>query len=255
MVAKNQICFQKSSFSIYFTLGTLIIIFIVYIIFKMYLTQKNNYINNTLKNIEEKIENIKSDNDTQKENFVTYTYIDDIKPNYVNPQYLDAKDRFINPLRYPYKSQPIYDVGMYPDMSLPPAVIGGGHRKEPTKGGSQMPILNVMPPVEISNDNIAPVNIRTRGPIGIPQQMGVLYKIQGNQNDFLPLFGRKLYPNGDHWEYYTLLGQNGDIKVPIMTQRKYESLGNNDTVRIRGLEGFYRVSTYDSDYPQYVPYL
>jgi hypothetical protein len=94
MVVKNQICFQKSSFSIYFTLGTLIIIFVIYIVLKMYLTQKNNVMQNTLKNIENRIENLSSDNEeNSKEDFVTYTYIDDIKPTYVNPQYLDAKDR------------------------------------------------------------------------------------------------------------------------------------------------------------------
>lgn len=166
-----------------------------------------------------------------------------------------ALDRIYNPLQYPYRSEPFYEQGWYPNMALPPQVIGCGGRRQGCIGGTQVGIPNIPPPIEISERNIAPVNISTRGPEGIPQQVGVLYKIFGNLNEIYPLFGRKRFPNGDTWDYYTMVGADGNVKVPIHTKRRGNNeLGTNDVITIAGNTAKFRVTMFDHDFPQYIPY-
>ena len=171
-----------------------------------------------------------------------------------NPQSLNALDRIYNPLRYPYKSDYFYDQNWYPSLNLPSQVVGCGSRRQPCLGGTQVPIYNPPTPIDISDNNIAPVYISTRGPLGQPQQVGILYKIFGNENDTLPLYGRKKYPNDTKYEYYTVLG-NYASKVPIVIQNRNVELGTNDVVFIKGRGEPYRVTIYESDFPQYIPYL
>jgi hypothetical protein len=197
---------------------------------------------------------------------------------------INSLDRIYNPLRYPYKSVPYYryeatypkpqystpmnaffspESGVrprYPDLNLPAPVVGCGSRREPCYGGTQEVIPNMLPPVDVSENNIAPitlttaVNISTRGPLGQPQQVGALYKIFGNENEIHPLFGRRKYPNSDKWDYYTMAGKYG-VKMEVRGHRNCQELGNNDEVEIRGLPGKYRVTIYESDFPQYIPYV
>ena len=171
-----------------------------------------------------------------------------------NPQTLNALDRIYNPLRYPYKSDYFYDQNWYPNLNLPSQVVGCGGRNTPCLGGTQVPIYNPPNPVNISDNNIAPVYISTRGPLGEPQQVGILYKVYGDENDTLPLFGRRNYPNERTWTYYTMLGNYG-AKVPIVTKNKHEELGTNDVVFMKGRKEPYRATIYESDFPQYIPYL
>lgn len=172
-----------------------------------------------------------------------------------SPKEVNAIDRFWNPLRYPYRSDYFYDQAVYPQNNLPFQVIGGGRRMAPTLGGSEIPIANPMMPLDVSEAPIAPIHITTRGPRGLPQQLGVIYKIQGDHNTYLPLFGMKEYPNSDSYKYYTAVGQNSQIKVPLLTKYKNQPLGDGDEVIIKGQSEKYRVSLYDSDFPQYIPYL
>ena len=164
--------------------------------------------------------------------------------------------RIYNPLRGPLQSQPRFDLGLVTanQRGLPAEVIGCGGRKEPCLGGTQEVIPNMMPPLDIANTNIAPINVRTRGPEGVYQQVGVLQKIFGNENEMHPLFGRKKYPNGDKWEYYTMVGPYG-LKLPVLGNRNHDELGTNDRVMIKGKKDEYQVITYDFDEPQYIPYV
>lgn len=171
-----------------------------------------------------------------------------------DPKSLNALDRIYNPIRYPYKSDYYYDQRWYPNLEIPFQVIGGGYRNIPTLGGTEVPIYNPPVKINIDNSNIAPVNIQTRGPLGQPQQMGVMYKINGSDNDMLPLFGRRKYPNDTKYEYYTMIGQFG-VKVPIITKNRNDELGSNDIVFLKGKNSPYRVTIYETDFPQYIPYL
>ena len=191
------------------------------------------------------------------ENFVPTT----ISNNVVNdinksPQQINALDRVFNPLRYPYRSSAFYNQYWRSNLALPPQVIGCGGRNTPCLGGSQVPIANPMIPLNVNNNNIAPINIRTRGPLGEPQQVGTLYHVYGRSNEVLPLFGRRRYPNGqNNWEYYTTVGPQ-QVKLRVVTRRRGEELGTNDVVFIKGYNRRpYRVTIYESDFPQYIPYL
>jgi hypothetical protein len=180
-----------------------------------------------------------------------------VPPNTIlrSPQQLNSLDRIYNPLRYPYKSTDYYNQNWTPALALPPQVIGCGGRSTPCLGGTQVPIVNPTYPLDYSNNNIAPINIRTRGPLGEPQQVGSIYKLNGHSNEVLPLYGRRKYPNGNRWEYYTMGGNYG-VKMRVVTKKKHEEIGTNDVVFVKGYgQNPYRVTLYESDFPQYVPYL
>lgn len=178
--------------------------------------------------------------------------------NYIqrDPKQVNALDRVFNPLRYPYKGRDFYNQNWRPNLALPPQVVGCGGRNTPCLGGSQVPIANPMYPLNINNNNIAPINIRTRGPLGEPQQIGSIYRLYSHDNEVLPLFGRKKYPNGsNNWEYYTVAGDY-NIKMKIVQKRRGEELGTNDVVFVKGYnKSPYRVTVYEDDFPQYIPYL
>ena len=251
----------------YFIIGIFIIILIIYITFSYYIQNQcmkcniekdnNTYILNN------KIRNIEHDLEKTSKKIESYENIPETIVNNVNypspiinrdPKTINSLDRIYNPLRYPYKSDYYYDQSWYPNLELPFQVIGGGSRRTPTLGGTQVPIYNPPVSIDISNNNIAPVNITTRGPLGMPQQMGVLYKINGNENDVLPLFGRRKYPNDNRYEYYTMMGRYGS-KVNIVTKNRNDELGSNDVVFIKGQSSPYRVTIYETDFPQYIPYM
>ena len=257
-MAKN-IKFDKN----YFIIGIFIIIFILYILFYYYIQNKCIQCNIENEKNKEKYDNNNdnyndNDNDNDNDNN-TKTIVNNINystPQIINrdPKTINSLDRVYNPLRYPYKSDYYYDQSWYPNLQLPFQVIGGGYRRTPTLGGTEVPIYNPPVSIDISNNNIAPVNITTRGPLGMPQQVGVLYKINGNENDVLPLFGRRKYPNDNKYEYYTVLGRFGS-KINVVTKNRNDELGSNDVVFIKGQSSPYRVTIYESDFPQYIPYM
>jgi hypothetical protein len=211
-------------------------------------SEKVDKYEDNLKKTSEKVE--KYDNNATNKQVINY-------PTSVinrDPKELNALDRIYNPIRYPYKSDYFYDQNWYPNLELPFQVIGGGYRNTPTLGGTQIPIYNPPAPLSIDNSSISPINITTRGPLGKPQQVGVLYKINGDDNDILPLFGRRRYPNDTIYEYYTLMGQY-NVKMNVITKNKNDELGSNDVVFIKGRNIPYRVTIYETDFPQYIPYL
>ncbi len=186
--------------------------------------------------------------------------VSNTSPNEIqrSPKEVNAIDRFWNPLRFPYRSDYFYDQGWYPNNNMPFQVLGGGRRMAPTLGGTEIPIPNPTVPINIAEAPIAPINITTRGPRGVPQQLGVIYKAQNNgssdHNTYLPLFGMKEYPNSDSYQYYTAVGQNSQIKVPLITKYRNQPLGDGDEVIIKGQSEKYRCVLYSSDYPLYIPY-
>ncbi len=253
----KTICFNKYLFAILLFVICLMFI-IIYLIYTKYNTcepTENKIsisgfggIEENLKKISDNLENYQNN---REEIVSTVTY-----PNAVidkDPKTMNSLDRIYNPLRYPYKSDYFYDQRWYPNLQLPFQVIGCGSRNTPCLGGTEVPIYNPPISIDVSNNNIAPINISTRGPLGQPQQLGVLYKIYGNENDILPLYGRKRYPNDNKYDYYTMLGQFA-TKVPIVAKNRNDELGTNDVVFIKGSASPYRVTIYEGDFPQYIPY-
>ena len=179
------------------------------------------------------------------------------KQDYVNQHQNRSLNRYLNPVTFPYKSLDDYEPM---NFGLPPHVIGCASRNQPCSLGTQIPVIATSPMLNITNHNIShtgglPINISSRGPEGLPQQVGTIYKMNSVNNEVLPLFGRKKYPRGSYnWEYYTMAGDFG-VKLNIIARKKGEQLGTNDIVFIKGYsKSPYRVTMYDYDYPQYIPY-
>jgi len=170
-------------------------------------------------------------------------------------------DSIYNPFGYSNRNQSFYEQGWYPNMRLPPQVIGCGGRNIPCLGGTQETIPVINSPVEISERNIAPINILSHSvdpdPVGVLRQVGVLYKIFGSLNEIYPLYGVKRYRNSDTWDYSTKIGKEGNfVHIKVLTKRvNNNELQTNDEVRIDGNSARFRVTMYDKDFPQYVPYI
>ena len=141
----------------------------------------------------------------------------------------------------------------YPNLRMPPTVIGCGGRRGACMGGTQVPIPNTLPPVNISNQNIAPVTIAMKGFDYGVQQVGTIQRVFSKDNEVYPLFGRKRFRNDNKWEYFVKFGPYGVI-LPVVPLRNYEELNTNDEVFIQGQEAKYRVTIYEDDIPQYLPY-
>lgn len=161
--------------------------------------------------------------------------------------------QILNRLTFDYPS--VYDDPYrYPNVVLPPTVIGCGGRRGACMGGSQVPIPNTLPPVNISETNIAPVNLTVRGFDEGIQQVGTIQKVFGRDNLVYPLFGRKKYRNDNKWEYFVKFGQYGVILPVVRKRHYYDELNTNDEVYIQGQSDKYRVTMYDEDIPQYLPF-
>lgn len=176
--------------------------------------------------------------------------------NYSGRQ-LNSMDRIRNPLRYPYKSIPAFQGSIdYANRGLPFQVASsGGWRAIPTL--ENVPIINPPDQIDIGNQNIAPTNVSVRGGIGLPQQVGVLHKLFGNDNDVYPLYGRKRYPRDEKWDYYTTMGKYG-VKLRVRNadgRQRYQELNSNDEVVVEGVKDRYRVTIYQTDFPQYIPWV
>lgn len=171
------------------------------------------------------------------------------------PKQMDAVDRIRNPLRYPYKSAYSYQPQIAVTDQLPFQVVGGGRRREPALNAGYAPMLNPPTAINIGGQNIAPIGISVRGGLGLPQQVGVIMKIfGGEENDIHPLFGRKRFPRDHKWDYYTTLGKDGvKLKVRnVNNNQRFDELSSNDEVFVQGLKDRYRVIIYESDFPQYI---
>jgi Ca2+/Na+ antiporter len=252
----KKICIQEDKMKYYILILLLFIVIVFYLFYQYTYNKMNEENKETQSLLKSKLDDL--ENNIKSNNVENYNNVQLSTPSIPmlvenNPKKLNALDRVYNPLRYPYKSDYFYDQSWYPDLKLPNQVIGCGGRNQPCVGGTQVPIYNPRTPIDISNTNISPVYVSTRGPLGEPQQMGVLYKVYGDENDTLPLFGRKKYPNDTKYEYYTLLGKYGS-KVNIITKNKNDELGTNDIVFIKGMNEPYRATIYESDFPQYIPY-
>lgn len=169
----------------------------------------------------------------------------------IPPKLKTQIDRVYHPNQYPYKSPDFYDQSWYPNLKLPFQVLGGGRRMTPTLGGTQIAMFNPPSPKDISDDNIAPNNIMVVNPNKYKEQIGVIYKIFGSNNEIYPLYRTPARRNMNQYNYYTRQGPYG-VQVPVVTKNKTDELDTNDVVFLKGLPGAYRVTIYADDLPSYV---
>lgn len=246
MPAKGKLCFERNN--IMLSIGTILVV-IVILLYSHYKIEKmqNNGANNG--------EN-KDNSGDNKETFLDYIMGNiPVLNGFIYRDESEKLERIYNPLRYPYKTNEYYNSAWYPNLRLPPQIIGCGGRRQACMGGTQIPIQTNYPPINISNRNIAPINIRTRGERGTPQQLGVIYKVLGSENEVYPLYGRQKYYGSNQWEYYTQMGRMG-VKLPIITKNKsWNELGSNEIVTVQGSDVEYRTTIYENDDPIYLPYV
>ena len=119
-----------------------------------------------------------------------------------------------------------------------------------------------MPPMISTIDpRGVPINVKTRGFDDAYRQVGLLTRINGRET-ILPLMGRPLFSNRDKWNFYTMNDKNAMIKLPISFKNKSctsnqgcDNVYNGDTVHVEGFNDIFRVTVYDNNVMEYIPYL
>lgn len=106
-----------------------------------------------------------------------------------------------------------------------------------------------------------PINIRTQGFNTSYRQVGILTR-NGGQETILPLMGRPLMANRDKWQFYTINDKFNGIKLPVVSKGKSctneygcDDLMNGEDVYIEGYKDTFKVTIYDTNLPEYIPYV
>ena len=106
-----------------------------------------------------------------------------------------------------------------------------------------------------------PINQPTQSIDTNYRQIGILTRVNGGEI-ILPLMGRPLFRNRDKWNFYTMNDKNAMIKLPISfknksctSQQGCDNVYNGDTVHVEGFNDIFRVTVYDNNVMQYIPYL
>ena len=109
--------------------------------------------------------------------------------------------------------------------------------------------------------NKMPINVATQSYDSNYRQIGILTRI-GSTETILPLLGRPLITNRNKWNFYTMSEKNNLLKLQVlhkgrncMSQNGCDDLYTGDTVRIDGYNDSFKVTTYENDTLQYIPYI
>lgn len=103
-----------------------------------------------------------------------------------------------------------------------------------------------------------PINIRTRGEPYEYQNIGLL-RHPTDSNDIKPLYGRKTFGGSSLWNYYCLLNNHIQVKIPIikeencLNERGCKEILNGDKVVINNTT--YIAETYPYTDYRYIPYV
>lgn len=109
-----------------------------------------------------------------------------------------------------------------------------------------------------------PINIKTRATGHDYQQMGILTKQGGNnENLILPLMGRRIMTGRDRWQYYTMSNTGFvNTKLPISVNGRSCSgeygcdiMNNGDIVYVEGYNDTFNATIYENSTLNYIPYL
>ena len=108
-----------------------------------------------------------------------------------------------------------------------------------------------------------PVNVSTNA--GHAQssytQTGILTPLGGN-NPILALMGRQLHSSRQKWQYYTISDSNNSVKLPVVhngrsctREHGCDELTSGETIYVEGYGKAFKVTMYENDAMQYIPYL
>jgi len=103
-----------------------------------------------------------------------------------------------------------------------------------------------------------PINIRTRGEPNEYQNIGLLKNTE-DKNDIRPLYGRRVYRGSNLWNYYTVLNNHIQVKIPIendttncVDERGCSEIMDGAPITVNGAH--YIVSLYPYSDFRYIPY-
>jgi hypothetical protein len=108
---------------------------------------------------------------------------------------------------------------------------------------------------------VIPINVSTQGVDDAKyRQVGILTRLNGNDETILPLMGRPLFTRRDKWNFYTLNDKNNMIKLPVTVKGRSgtdeygcDNVYNGDTVYVEGYNGAFKVTAYDNQVMRYLP--
>jgi hypothetical protein len=116
-------------------------------------------------------------------------------------------------------------------------------------------------PNQNSFPNKVPINVATQSFDSNYRQIGILTRI-GDKETILPLLGRPRIANRDKWNFYTMSEGNNLLKLPIthrgrkcMSENGCDDVYTGDTVKVDGYNDSFKVTTYENESPQYIPYI
>jgi hypothetical protein len=92
------------------------------------------------------------------------------------------------------------------------------------------------------------------------RQVGILNTKE--KGKILALMGRPLFVNRDKWQYYTMSDQNNSVKLPISRNGRSctneygcDKLFSGDKVFVEGYNEGFRVTIYDNNVLNYLPFI
>jgi hypothetical protein len=106
-----------------------------------------------------------------------------------------------------------------------------------------------------------PINLETRGLSTGYQQVGILTRVNGQNDMILPLMGRRTMSGRDKWQYYTM-SNTGNIstKLPVSVNGKSctseygcEDISNGAVVYVEGYNDTFRATIYENNLFRYLP--
>jgi hypothetical protein len=112
--------------------------------------------------------------------------------------------------------------------------------------------------------NAIPINVPTQHYNVSYSQVGILTKRYGNNNEILPLMGRRTVTSRDKWQYYTMsgggAGGNLQTKLPVRTKGKNcsgeygcDEIYSGDEVYVEGFQDMFQATIYDNGMFSYIP--
>jgi len=91
------------------------------------------------------------------------------------------------------------------------------------------------------------------------RQIGILTRRNGS-DEILPLMGRRKMTSRDKWQYYTMTGNNIQMKLPLSVNGKSctgeygcDEIFNNDTVYVEGFKDVFVATVYENNTFSYMP--
>ena len=106
-----------------------------------------------------------------------------------------------------------------------------------------------------------PINIKTQGFNSNYSQIGILTRNDDSET-ILPLIGRPLHSSRNKWQYYTMSDKNNSVKLPVSKNGRsatqeygVDELFNSDSIYVEGYNDAFKVTVYDNNQPEYIPYI